>query len=136
MILGRQLVAISAESAESAADVSPCTFTPVRYEVTITGWDFRDHSDGQDVVFTLLDEAGRRQGVRFGLSDLELASGQLDRFIATVLQREPAQPKGMEPHFAHQMQFNHLVGRRVLLLVVETSRGVQVVVDWEAVPQE
>lgn len=129
-------MAISAESTEPAAEQRRCLSTPVRHTVTIVGWDYLDQAEGQDVVFTLLDEAGRRQGVRFGLSDLELASGQLDRFIATVLQREPAQPKGMEPHFAHQMLFNHLVGRRVLLLVVETSRGVQVVVDWEAVPQE
>ncbi len=129
-------MARSAESTEPAAEQRRCLSTPVRHAVTITGWDFRDHGEGQDVVFTLLDEAGRRQGVRFGLSGLELASGQLDRFIATVLQRQLVEPEGIKPHFWRQMLFNQLVGRRVQLLVVETSRGVRVVVDWEAAPRE
>ena len=121
MILGEHSVAISAESIEHAAEQSPCTSTPGGCEVTIVGWDYRDHGEGQDVLFEVADSREARMFLRFGLSDLQLSTGQLARFIATVLQRELAQPKGMEPHFARQMFFNQAVGRRVMLAVVETS---------------
>ena len=129
-------MAIGSESTENAAEQRRCISPPGRHGAKIVGWDYRNHGAGQDVVFEVSDDDGRRQGVRFGLSDLELSSGQLNRFIATVLQRQPPEPEGIEPHMVRQMLFNHLVGRRVLLVVVATSRGIQVVVDWGPVPQD
>ena len=132
----RQSVAISAKSIEPVAEQGRYPCVPSYQYVEIVGWDYLDHGGGRDVVFDVAGDNGRRQGLRFGLSDLELATGQLARFITSVLQREPTRPKGMEPHFARQMSFNHLVGRRVLLVVVTISCGVKVVIDWEAVPRE
>ena len=129
-------MAISAESTENAAKQRQCLCSPGRHVVRIAAWDYRDHGDGQDVIFEVADEAGRRQGVRFGLSDLELSSGQLSRFMATVLQRQPPEPEGIPPHIVRQMLFNQAVGRRVLLVVVATSGGVPIVVDWAAVVQK
>ena len=126
---------ISTDSTEPAAAQRQYISTPGRHEVTIVGWDYLDHGEGQDVVFELSDDEGARMFLRFGLSDLELRSGQLNRFLTTVLQRQPPEPEGIPPHIVRQMWFNQTVGRKVLLVVAVTSRGVQIAVDWESVPQ-
>ena len=129
-------MAIIAESVEPAAEQGRCISTAGRHQVTISSWDYRDYGDVQDVIFQMADDEGRRQGLRFGLSDPELSSGELTRFLATALQRQLPEPEGIPPHIVRQMLFNTLVGRRVLLVVEATSRGVQIVVDREAVVEK
>jgi hypothetical protein len=123
ILAGGNSVAITTESIEPAAEPGPRISAPGRHDVEIVGWHYLDHGDGQDVVFEVSDDEGRRQGVRFGLSDVELRSGQLTRFIAAVLRRQPPEPVGIQPHIVRQMLFNQAVGRRVALVVVETSPG-------------
>ncbi|UCG33820.1 MAG: hypothetical protein JSU68_04125 [Phycisphaerales bacterium] len=110
--------------------------TPGRHEVTITGWDFRDRAGARDVVFDVCNDDGARQSVEFGLSQLELSTGELSRFLATVLRREHSRPQWMSSNGFLHMLFNHVVGRRVILHVMETSRGAQIVVDWESPPSD
>ena len=132
-------MAISPESIEPTEHATPQTprmSTPRQYAVSIIGWTYHDYRGRRDVLFEVRDDDGVRHPLRFGLSDLELASGQLRSFISTVLQQQLVEPEGIPPHMVRHMRFNHLVGRRVLLHVVTTSRGVQIVVDWEALPRE
>lgn len=133
---GNHTASISAEATEHVDDDVCLLRSPVRYNVEIVGWDYNDHGDEHDVVFAVTDDHGRRQRVRFGMTELELSSGQLDHFIATVLGRRFVKPAGIETHFWRGMLMNQLVGRRVVLEVVTTHRGVPIVVDWESVPQE
>jgi len=132
---GERPTAIIADSTVYTGDEAGHMRSPVRHAVKIIGWDNLHRGDEHDVVFAVTDDHGRRQGVRFGLSDLELSSGQLDRFIATVLQRRFVKPEGIDTHFWRGMLMNQLVGRRVVLEVITTHRGVPIVVDWEAAPE-
>ena len=109
---------------------------PERHEVTIVGWKYHDYWERQDVLFEVREGEGRCQFLRFGLTDLELGTGRLANFITTVLQQQLVDPQGMKPHIVRHMRFNQLVGRRVLLVTATISQGVQVLVDWEAVPKK
>lgn len=117
MVISPESIKQGDKSAEQTRRMS----APSRHRVKIVGWDFRDHGEGQDVVFEVHDEAGTRRFVRFGLSDLELSSGQLLQFIAAGLQRQPVETDILEPRVYYHMLFNQLVGRRVVLAVVEPS---------------
>jgi hypothetical protein len=110
--------------------------TPGRHEVNIDRWDFANSPGGPEIVFSVHNDSGARQCVRFGFSELELGTGTLDCFITTVLQRKPVRTARTSPRTHYETWCNQLVGCRVLLVVEEYRPGVQFVWDWEAVPQD
>lgn len=130
----KHTVEICAEPTEDEAEQIEYIREPGHHEVHVTGWDYLDHDGERDVVFDVADDAGRRNALRFGLNELELASGELTNFLSTVLQRQLFLPMGMKMPFFLQTLFNHVVHRRIGVDVVETSRGKKLVLGWEALP--
>ena len=109
---------------------------PGVHEVTVTGWRYRKDRRARSVVFELQDDQDRRQEVSFSLSAPKLYMGFLRQFIGAAMGWDPRHNQGPSYGVSDARAFNDVVGKRVMISVVENKQGLHKVVGWGPVEPE
>lgn len=107
---------------------------PGWHVVEIVAYRFDPPGSRKAVIFTVRDDQGREQTVRFRLRVMDLRNGYLSRFVACAMEWKRERSIGMELLVANATTFRNLIGRRIAVWVCRGLGDSYKIADWARPP--